>query len=319
MPSILASYFGSRLSAIALVSEIRDAAAWVAERAETVQIEKSAIAVYAQSLPVAADSPAPDPDAHIVSGPPELRAAFFLTLDAINFGSGWFPTLRKREGRSGYYTIALGLRDRFIEHGAWSAEELQGMTAGEIAAVLGQDPDHELMEHFARSLNDLGRQIGDRYGGDFLGPIGDSAVALVEELADWDCFADRSDYDGREIPIYKRAQIAAADLVHAGVADFPDLARLTLFADNLVPHVLRLDGILRFDPDLVRRIENGKLLIHGSPEEVEMRCCAIRTADLILAERPDLTADKIDSLLWHRGGGASYKAHPRPRCRCTAY
>ena len=39
----------------------------------------------------------------------ETRAAYWLTLDAINFGSGWFPTLRKRDGLSGYNTIAAGL------------------------------------------------------------------------------------------------------------------------------------------------------------------------------------------------------------------
>ena len=46
------------------------------------------------------------------------------------------------------------------------------------------------------------------------------------------------------MPFLKRAQIAAADLCRAGVAEFADLGELTMFADNLVPHVLRLDGIL---------------------------------------------------------------------------
>ena len=51
---------------------------------------------------------------------------------------------------------------------------------------------------------------------------------------------------------WKRAQITANDLALAGVAEFPDLDRLTIFADNLVPHVLRVDGVLRYD-DLARR------------------------------------------------------------------
>lgn len=311
-----------RAPATDLVDEIRGAAAWVAARAASVRIDTAAIPVYARSLPGAAATPGPDPEAHITSGSAELRAAFFLTLDAINFGSGWFPTLRKRPGRSGYYTVATGLRDRFAKAGAWSAAELRELRPETIATVLGQDPGHELMSLFARSLNDLGERIARDHGGDFLGPVrraAGSAVALAAELAGWDCFADRSSYDGRPVPLFKRAQIAAADLQTAGVAEFGDLGRLTLFADNLVPHVLRLDGVLRFDPDMVRRIEAGELLSHGSPEEVEMRCCAIHVAELIAAERPDLTPHQIDHILWHRGGGPSYKAHPRPRCRCTAY
>src|SRR5690606_24632409 len=112
----------------------------------------------------------------------ELRAAFFLTLDAINFGSGWFPTLRKRPGRSGYYTVATGLRDRFAKAGAWSAVELRELRPETIATVLGQDPGHELMSLFARSLNDLGERIARDHGGDFLGPVrraAGSAVALA--------------------------------------------------------------------------------------------------------------------------------------------
>ncbi len=58
----------------------------------------------------------------------EERAAFWLTLDAINFGSGWFPTLRKRDGRSGYHTIAAGLRERFAAHGPGAPRRCRGST-----------------------------------------------------------------------------------------------------------------------------------------------------------------------------------------------
>lgn len=305
-----------------LVEEIRAGAAWVAEQATTVVVEREAVAAYAAVLPPRAELPGLDAEAHLVDGPAELRAAFFLTLDAINFGSGWFPTIRKRDGRSGYFTVALGLRDRFRARGAWTAAELRGLDAGEIAQVLGQDPGHELMALFARSLNDLGAHVADDFAGRFLGPVeaaSGSAVALVELLAGWDCFADRSPYAGREIPLFKRAQVAVSDLALAGVADFGDLDRLTLFADNLIPHVLRLDGILRFSPELVARIEAGELIAHDSPEEVEMRAGAIHVAELIAAARPDLTPQLVDQTLWTRGGGASYKAVPRPRSRSTAY
>ncbi len=303
-----------------LVDEIREACAWVAERAAHVRIEQAAIPAYAAALPA---WQAPAAEDRLLDGPHELRAAFHLTLDAVNFGSGWFPTLRKREGRSGYWTVALGLRDRFAQRGAWSAEELHGLDAAEIAAALGQDPEHELMALFARSLNDLGAHVAADHGGSFLAvaqAAQGSATALAELLASWDCFADASAYDGRRVPFCKRAQIAAADLHHAGVADLSaDLRRLTLFADNLVPHVLRLDGILAFDPAFAARVEAGGLIAHDSPEEVEMRACAVHAAELIVAARPGLTAQQVDHLLWTKGGGARYKAAPRPRSRCTAY
>ena len=132
-------------------------------------------------------------------------------------------------------------------------------------------------------------------------------------------FADISSYQELAIPFLKRAQIAAADLARAGIVSFTDLDRLTMFADNLVPHVLRLDRVLSFEPQLVERIERGELLAHGSPEEVEIRACALHAVELIVAARPGASAVAVDELLWNRGQPTQYKARPRHRSRCTAY
>ena len=160
------------------------------------------------------------------------------------------------------------------------------------------------------------------HGGSFAAvadAAGGSAVALAQRLAAWPCFADSSRYDELEIPFLKRAQIAAADLHRAAVTEFDDLAGLTMFADNLVPHVLRLDRVLSFDPELVARIDRGELIEHGSREEVEIRACALHAVELIVAARPGVTAADVDQLLWLRGAAARYKASPRHRSRCTAY
>ena len=121
------------------------------------------------------------------------------------------------------------------------------------------------------------------------------------------------------MPFFKRAQLAAADLHLQGLAPAADLARLTLFADNLVPHVLRIDGVLAFDPDLVARIDRGELLVHDSAEEVEIRACAVHAVELLVAAHGATTATAVDNALWHRGAAPRYKAHPRHRARTTAY
>jgi hypothetical protein len=312
-----------------LLPGLRGACATVAARAKHVRIELDCIPGYAATLPLDASAPAPDPAPHLTEGDREQLAAFWLTLDAINFGSGWFPTLRKRAGRSGYYTVATGVRDRFVARGPWSAAELERVDRAEVAETLGQEPDHELMALFARSLNDLGRHVENEHEGRFETVLdaasdsaqtaGASAEALVERLAHWNCFADASEYDGLTVQFLKRAQIAAADLARAGVARFDHLDRLTTFADNLVPHVLRLDGVLTFDPQLVDRIEREQLIEHGSPEEIEIRACALHAVELIVAARPGTRAMDVDQLLWTRGQAARYKVVPRHRSRCTAY
>jgi Queuosine salvage protein len=316
--------------------QVRAACAWVAERARLVQIDRQALADYACGLSEVAGGAAFDREPLIpgggdterwkevtfADGEHERRAALVICQDAINFGSGWWPTIRKREGTSGYATIAAGISDRFRDS-PWSARDLVELSARSVAEVLGQDPDHPLMDHYADALRDVGEHLLRDHNGrfaDLLDAAGGSATALVDVLAGWRAFIDVSTYEGRAVPFFKRAQIAAADVSRSGLAELAGVERLTAFADNLVPHVLRLDGVLRLTPDLGAKIDSGALLRHDSPEEVELRACAVHAVELLAsATGGRLCPAQVDEILWQRGRAPRYKAVERPRCRTTAY
>jgi hypothetical protein len=304
------------MSPVSLPDEVRAACAWVAGRARSVRVEEEAIEEYAAGLPRPRSESEPAPFAEDA----ETAAAFAICMNAINFGSGWWPTVRKRPGHSGYGTMAAGVTDRFVASGPWTIDELKAMNARAIADVVGQDPEHPLMGQFAAALRDVGGHIHSEHDDRFLGPAeaAGSIPALAGTFATWASFADVCRYDGREIPFYKRAQLAAADLHRGGVAGLPGHDRLTAFADNLVPQVLRIDGVLHLEPGLASRIEAEELLEHGSPEEVELRACAVHAVELLSAASL-LTPAEIDGALWNRGRDRRYKARSRPRCRNTAY
>ena len=126
----------------------------MAGRATQRKDRRDAIDAYARELP-SVSPPAPDLD----GADDERRAAFSLQLNAINFGSGWFPTLNKPPGLSGFRTVEKGLRDR----GPWTIAELKALTRAEIAETLGQDAEHPLMALFERSLRELGQRVGDSF------------------------------------------------------------------------------------------------------------------------------------------------------------
>lgn len=304
------------MTSVSLPDEVRASCAWVAERARFVRIAEDEIEAYAAGLGGG------EPEEPTSTADAETAAAFAICMNAINFGSGWWPTIRKRPGHSGYATMAAGVEERFAGDGPWSADELVEMDAETIAAVVGQDREHPLMDQFAAALRDVGEQLRADHGGRFLGVVenADSIPNLAGALGGWNSFADVSEYEGREVPFFKRAQLAAADLHRAGVADLPGIERLTAFPDNLVPHVLRVDGLLWLDPGLTRRIEAEELLTHGSPEEVELRAGAVHAIELLAAvANATLTPAELDSALWNRGRDRRYKSLPRPRSRNTAY
>ena len=289
-----------------LCDDVRAHAAAVAEDARFVEIDVDRLGDVEPGPP-----PALDPERHYLEGAPEDVAAYLVALDAINFGSGWFPTLRKRPGVSGYFTVAWALAERFRGSGPWSNAELRALTSHQVADTLGQEPGHELMALYARALNDLGAWLGKRTAPEAVAGAGGSAERLAEQLA-----AGMPFFDDRGF--FKRAQITANDLQLAGIADFEDIDRLTIFADNLVPHVLRVDGVLRYEPGLAKRIDDGELLEAGSREEVEIRACAVHACELI-APRLGVPPRTLDGWLWNRGGAPRYKALPRHRTRTVYY
>jgi hypothetical protein len=306
-----------------LLTEVRAQAASITAIARWVRIKRERVTEYAASLPVTqALDPELDPATHY-RGEPAATLAYVVTLDAINFGSGYFPWLRKREGMSGYFTVASRLKDRFEALGPFSAKALQAVAAADCARIFGQtaNPEpaaHELMSLFAQALNDLGRYLETRYGGScarLVEAANGSAERLAVLLAEMPFYKD--------VGFYKRAQLTAADLSLAGVAHFRDLDRLTIFADNLVPHVLRVDGLLEYEPGLLARINREELIAAGSPEEREIRASALHAAELIsevLRDRyPPVTAMQLDYVLWNRGQAAAYKAQPRHRTQTVFY
>ena len=126
--------------------------------------------------------------------------------------------------------------------------------------TLGQDPGHELMGLFETALRELGAKVRDEHGGSFL------ALARAHGTAEG---ARRpSSPAGRRGSTSRPTRSCGSRSSSAPRSPPPtsrspasrpahDLHRLTLFADNLVPHVLRLDGVLELDDALVARIDAG--------------------------------------------------------------
>src|SRR3954468_17375918 len=104
----------------------------IAESARWVRIDLDKLGAVEPGPP-----PELDPERHYLEGSREAVAAYLLTLDAINFGSGWFPTLRKRPGCSGYYTVSWALADHWRREGPWSNGDLRRLDAETVAVVLG--------------------------------------------------------------------------------------------------------------------------------------------------------------------------------------
>ena len=294
---------------MSIFEEIREGCRQVAEKATRLRLDTARLADYARDFPVAEIGAATlDPATHYL-GHGRDTLAFILALDAINFGSGYFPHVRKRPGHSGYFTMAAGLNDWFQAEGAPGAARLARLTQGDCARIFGQDLGNpaaaELMELFAKALNDLGALLLARFDGDAAALVESAehrAEKLVAILRVMPFFDDVEVWHGQAVPFMKRAQLTAADLglafAQEGWGRFDDLDRLTIFADNP--------------------------LEVGSVEEIEIRAAAVHAVELLkqrlhAAGHARVTSMDLDYLLWNRGQGERYKAIPRHRARGVFY
>lgn len=178
-----------------------------------------------------------------------------------------------------------------------------------------------LLEERGAILREVGQVITQNYGGNFSNFVkkyGTSAQDLVEAIASkFPSFYDSSLYKGKEVLFHKRAQLLVSDINEMTYTKMGDINSLTACADYILPMVLRYIGILKYAPSLASKVDNGRELLQGSPEEVEIRANTLYAVHLI-AERISLTSMQVNDRLWLMGKTVPDQ-HYYHRTRTTAY
>lgn len=162
-------------------------------------------------------------------------------------------------------------------------------------------------------FNAIGETLDREHGGRFhrflrAGPR-ETTAALERVIEAFPSFRDESLYLGRRVSFQKRAQLLLWQLharFHRGGAwALEDPARLTIFADYIVPVALRLFGITSYTEELEGAIRERRPLERDSEEEIEIRAVAIWACHLLRravnrrrpADRQVIDA-VIDARLW---------------------
>ena len=232
---------------------------------------------------------------------PEDLVDFVLVAGCLNFAFTDFSTRERWDlvlnGR--VYADADGLHAALHRAGpgVLRGEWLASVTAEQLGAIL---PGLQLLDERAAILREVGARLVERWDGRFA-----NAVATVSTVEGYLQLLTSEFPRFDDVPFWKLAQLSAWILHIEGAVQWPDLDRLTAFADYIVPAGLRAMGILRYSEGLAAAVDAWTPIEAGGSWEVEIRAATVWACHL-LAERvnelrpPELqiVEAQIDARFW---------------------
>ncbi|CBI33705.3 unnamed protein product, partial [Vitis vinifera] len=290
------------------MDDVRASSAWVAARSAHVVVDSSGIEKAVEEIQDSIPKVKWDFEGihYFDNGP--LTVQYLFVLDALNFC--FWP-----DKDLSYDHLALGLKEALQnDKSVFDSDRLQKITGPQLRELLKWPRPLPLENERVRLLHEVGLELERSFEGKaskLVESCGKSAANLVALVTrHFPGFRDHSVYKGHQVFLYKRAQIFAADLWGAfegqGYGEFNDISSITIFADYIVPAVLRQLGVLRYSSDLASIIEANREIGSGSEEEVELRACSIYAVEKmreLLSKKSgnQVLSVELDLWLWSFG------------------
>lgn len=319
------------------LNKILGGAKYVVDNSKSVQIDHAKIDMFVNE-----DIPATKP--HWLGSSTDLAEKlsaeeflhFLVVFDTLSFsywGNPKWAVEYRGERIDGSYALVACIQ-RAFEEGipVFDFRYLSHIPFKEFAYILRGTTDIPLLKQRWRMLREVASILVREYGGSVktfiekhgreVNHLRDSIVKILPS------FSDEALYKGHKVLFHKRAQILIADIYHLlggkePFADFENVIDLTAGADYKLPQILRRYGILVYENDLARKVDNETPLVAGSEEEVEIRANTIWAVECIRAKAYErgktLSSSDINDHLWLSTQKKHSDDKPYHLTRTTAY
>ncbi len=307
-----------------LLKRVRESAKYVVRRAELVRIDPIALTEFSKKLKKSNFE-------HWLKEAPynfsnfntKQKLHLLVLFNAVSFSYWGNPKWEiKYRGKSydGSWAMLLSFI-RAYEEGKpiFNANYLARLDIKTWKNITRGNTEIPFLKERLQHLNEIGETLSREYKGNFenvlLEADFDSVKLIAILISKFSCFRDISEYEGKTVYFFKRAQELTGD-VHRwfkgqNVVKLRNVECLTACADYKLPQILREADILEYSPLLADKIDSGQEIAKNSKEEIEIRASTVLAVDLILEQLkkriPDLLAADINDYLWlesqHKKGG----------------
>ncbi|KAL0960783.1 hypothetical protein HGRIS_005804 [Hohenbuehelia grisea] len=240
----------------------------------------------------------------------------------VEWQSAWVgEDAARREVFTGYWSLVAALNRAIADDGIpitdpafYSSETLCPDSVIENVfreAGESSEPIPLLKERIA-VMREVGFILCNSFGGSYQGFLEEfqrrhdgcgTALDLVKMVTStFPAFRDQVLFEGRQVCVWKRAQILVAETWAAFYPQLPSdasappphplfpgprgasIGSLTMFADYRVPQILHHLRILTYPPSLVSSLRAGTPLAPGSREELSLRAASVVAVERVRAE-----------------------------------
>lgn len=255
---------------------------------------------------------------------------FLLIYDAINFSfwgnPKWMINVNGKE-LDGCIALLHCIFNLFNGRDSEQVyRELENMTLEDFKKILSGNVDMPLLEERFNILNSIVKKVNKTMNGNFYGYIEGIIVdkdIFKELIENFSNFEDTREYQGETIHFYKLAQLLTSDILH--VIEIKekvkvDYSNLVGCADYKIPQVMQGFGVLEYDKELTKLVENKIQIEENSEYEVEIRGSMIIVIDYIW-KKINKSIDRIDinDFIWSKGQDKTKPYNPYHLTRTTSY
>ncbi len=250
---------------------------------------------------------------------------FLLIFESIDYSFWGQPKweINTEEGIKDGSDALLYVMIKYVKE--TKSTDFSNLTLNEFKELLKGNIDIPLLEERYKTIVNISRIVNEKMNGSFYKFI--KNINLDTKLFDtiinnFDSFKDEREYNGKTIYFYKLAQLLTSDILHIR-EKFEnisvDYSNLIGCADYKIPQTLRAIGIVEYNNELSRIVDQRNQLENSSEYEVEIRASQIVVIDYISNILIDANPIDINDFLFVYSKKVKAIAKPYHLCRNTNY
>lgn len=250
---------------------------------------------------------------------------FILLFDSINYCFWGQPkwTIETIEGKKDGSDALLYTLLNYVKKS--DRVDFSNVSFKEFSNILKGNVDIPFLKERYNTIVSICNVVNEKMNGNFynyIKEINKDTELFKIIINNFSNFCDERDYDNEKIYFYKLAQLLTSDILHIKElinGTKVDYSHLVGCADYKIPQTLRALGILEYNEELSKIVDNKEIIDKNSKYEVEIRANMIDVISYINSNLKNVCQIDINDYIFSTSKNVKNIVKPYHLCRNRNY